>query len=94
MRTLILAAAAAALLVLPAAAASGPTTTSVATSTSPKAALAKKGNSKMAACAQQWHAMGDRGQAAYKEKAKGMKSKKGNSLSGYNAWTSECMKKA
>ena len=95
MRTLITTAAAA-LLALPALAA--PTTSNTGsaktTSTASKAAPAKVGTSKMAVCAKQWGALGDKGQVAYKDKAKGMKSKKGNSLSGYNAFTAECMKKA
>lgn len=61
----------------------------------PAAAADKpKGTSKMSGCAAQWKAMsaGDKGK--YNDKAKGMKSKKGGSLSGYNVWTGECMKKA
>ena len=52
-----------------------------------------KAPSKMGQCAAKWTAMsaGDKGR--YNDKAKGMKSKKGNSLSGYNVWTGECMKK-
>lgn len=95
MRTLILTAAAATLLALPALAASTtPATGSAKPTAATKAAPAKAGTSKMAVCAKQWGALGDKGQAAYKDKAKGMKSKKGNSLSGYNAFTAECMKKA
>ena len=50
--------------------------------------------SKMKGCASQWKAMsaGDKGK--YSDRAKGMKSKKGGSVSGYNVWTGECMKKA
>lgn len=78
MRILILAATAAALLVGPALAA-GPTTP------------AKP--SKMAACAAQWKAIGDKGHGPYNDRAKTMKSKKGNAMSGYNVFTGECMKK-
>ncbi len=87
MRTLILAAAAAALLAGPA------LTTSAAAAPPASAKPATKGTSKMSACAGQWRGMsaGDKGK--YNDKAKGMKSKKGGSLSGYNVWTSECMKK-
>ncbi|MBE7219712.1 MAG: hypothetical protein INR64_14665 [Caulobacteraceae bacterium] len=79
MRTLILAAAAAALLAGSATAA-------------PPAAGAKPA-SKMSGCASQWKAMSAADKGKYNDKAKGMKSKKGNSLSGYNVWTGECMKK-
>ena len=62
-----------------------------------KAAAAKpaasKGTSKMSGCAAQWKAMSAADKGKYNDKAKGMKSKKGNSLSGYNVWTGECMKK-
>ena len=52
-----------------------------------------KGTSKMSGCAAKWTAMsaGDKGK--YNDRAKGMKSKKGGKLSGYNVWTGECMKK-
>ena len=78
MRTLILAAAAAALMAGSAVAAP---------------AAASKGTSKMSGCAAQWKAMSAADKGKYNDKAKGMKSKKGNSLSGYNVWTGECMKK-
>ena len=58
------------------------------------AAAKPKGESKMAKCAAEWKAMGDKGHVAYNDKAKSMKSKKGNKLSGYNAFTGECMKRA
>ncbi len=60
----------------------------------PAAAADKpKGTSKMSGCAAQWKAMSAADKGKYNDKAKGMKSKKGNSLSGYNVWTGECMKK-
>ena len=89
MRRLVLAAAAAALL------AAAP---AVAKKTAPAAgapAAAKTtGTSKMGACAHQWSAMNAADKGKYNDRAKGMKSKTGGKLSGYNAWTSECMKKA
>lgn len=57
------------------------------------AAPAGKGQTKMGACAAKWSAMSAADKGRYNDKAKGMKSKKGNSLSGYNVWTGECMKK-
>jgi translation initiation factor IF-2 len=57
------------------------------------AATATKGESKMKTCAIQWKAMTAAQQADYKTKGAGMKSKAGKPLSGYNAFTSECMKK-
>ena len=60
----------------------------------PAAAADKpKGTSKMSGCASQWKAMSAADKGKYNDKAKGMKSKKGGSLSGYNVWTGECMKK-
>lgn len=104
MRILILAASAAALLAGPALAAktappaAASTTNTVATAKpatpSSTSAAKPKGESKMAKCAAEWKAMGDKGHVAYNDKAKSMKSKKGNKLSGYNAWTGECMKRA
>ena len=47
----------------------------------------------MKACASQWDALSATQKAAYKTQATGMKSKKGGSLSGYNVFTGECMKK-
>ncbi len=61
---------------------------------SASAAPAAKGTSKMSQCAAKWNGMTTAQKDGYKEKAKGMKSKKGGSMSGYNAWTGECMKKA
>jgi hypothetical protein len=49
--------------------------------------------SKMKACAAKWDAMTETQKGDYKTKGAAMKSKKGKPLSGYNAWTSECMKK-
>ena len=60
----------------------------------PAHAAPAKGNSKMSQCAAKWNAMSPGQKDGYKEKAKSMKSKKGGSMSGYNAWTGECMKKA
>lgn len=91
MRTLILAASAAALLVTPALAASKKAAAAPATAAAP--AAKPKGESKMAKCAAEWKALGDKGHVAYNDKAKTMKSKKGGKMSGYNAWTAECMKK-
>lgn len=79
MRALVLAAAAALLIAGPAGAAA-------------KAAGAAKGTSKMGDCAHKWSAMSAADKGKYNDRAKGMKSKKGNSLSGYNVWTGECMK--
>ena len=60
----------------------------------PAAAPAKaKGTSKMSTCAAQWKAMGPADKGKYNDRAKTMKSKKGNAMSGYNVWTGECMKK-
>lgn len=47
----------------------------------------------MKACAAQWNALPDAQKAAYKTQASGMKSKSGRSLSGYNVFTGECLKK-
>jgi hypothetical protein len=98
MRSLILAAAAAALIASPALAAkkaaAAPAAPGAVAAPAAAAPANSKGTSKMAACAAQWKALGDKGQQAYKDKSKGMKSKKGNPLSGYNVWTAECMKKA
>ncbi len=98
MRRLMLAAAAVALLAGPVAAKPKATTTTTQPVAGGMAAsttmtTAPKGTSKMATCAAQWKALGP-GQAAYNTKAKTMKSKKGNAMSGYNAFTAECMKKA
>ena len=60
---------------------------------SPVLAAPAKGPTKMGACAAKWTAMNSSDKGRYNDKAKGMKSKKGNSLSGYNVWTGECMKK-
>lgn len=51
------------------------------------------GTSKMKTCAGEWRAMSPADKGRYNDKAKGMKSKKGGKVSGYNAWTGECMKK-
>ena len=59
----------------------------------PALAAPAKGLTKMGACAAKWSAMNATEKGRYNDKAKGMKSKKGNSLSGYNVWTGECMKK-
>ena len=61
---------------------------------SPGFAAPTKGTSKMGQCAAKWSAMNAADKGRYNDKAKGMKSKKGGSLSGYNVWTGECMKKA
>lgn len=81
MRALVLAAAAALLIAGPAGAAA-----------KASAPGAPKAQSKMGDCAHKWSAMGPGDKGRYNDKAKGMKSKKGNSLSGYNVWTGECMK--
>lgn len=96
MRTLILAASAAALLAAPALAASKSATAKpvAAAPATPAAKAETKGESKMSQCAKQWKALGDKGHVAYNDKAKTMKSKKGGKMSGYNAWTAECMHKA
>jgi hypothetical protein len=47
----------------------------------------------MKACAAQWDALSATQKAAYKTQATGMKSKKGGSLTGYNVFTGECLKK-
>ncbi len=60
----------------------------------PAAAKYHKPPSKMSACAAKWTAMSAADKGKYNDKAKGMKSKKGGTLSGYNVWTGECMKKA
>ncbi len=80
MRALVLAATAALLIAAPAGA---------ATKAAPGA---PKAQSKMGDCAHKWSAMSGPDKDKYNTKAKGMKSKKGNSLSGYNVWTGECMK--
>lgn len=92
MRSLVLAAAAAALL----AAAPAVAAKKVAPAAAPGAPAPVKaaGTSKMGACAHQWSAMNAADKGKYNDKAKGMKSKKGGSVSGYNVWTGECMKKA
>lgn len=59
-----------------------------------KPAKPARGETKMGRCAGQWKAMGEKGQVTYNDRAKSMKSKKGGKLSGYNAFTAECMKKA
>lgn len=82
MRALALAAAASLLLCGPAALAAS------------KAAApgAPKAQSKMGDCAKKWDALSAGDKQKYTDKGKTMKSKKGNTLTGYNAWTSECMK--
>jgi hypothetical protein len=62
-----------------------------ATSTVKTTTTAAGGTMKM--CASQWDALSATQKAAYKTQAAGMKSKKGGSLSGYNVFTGECMKK-
>ncbi len=57
------------------------------------AAAPAAGPGKMKTCAGEWKAMSAADKAKYDDKAKGMKSKKGGKVSGYNAWTGECMKK-
>ena len=100
MRSLVLAAAALALVAAaPALAAKKPAPPPPAAAApgaaAPAPAKAKtKGTSKMGDCAHQWSAMNAADKGKYNDKAKGMKSKKGGSLSGYNVWTGECMKKA
>lgn len=99
MRTLMMAASAFAIVAAPAMAANTtiaakPVPAMSAPAKPTTAAPKAKGTSKMATCAAQWKAMGDKGQATYKERAKTMKSKKGGKMSGYNAFTGECMKKA
>ncbi len=91
MRNLILAASAVAILAAPAMAANTMNPAKPAPGTTAPAKA--KGTSKMAVCAGQWKAMGDKGQASYNDRAKTMKSKKGGKMSGYNAFTGECMKK-
>lgn len=56
------------------------------------AGAAAKAGSRMGDCAHKWSAMSAGEKGKYNDRAKGMKSKKGNSLSGYNVWTGECMK--
>jgi len=51
------------------------------------------GGGTMKACAAQWDKLSDTQKGAYKTQAATMKSKKGGKLSGYNAFTGECMKK-
>ena len=82
MRALVLAAAAALLI-------SGPAGAAAKAAAAPGA---PKAQSKMGDCAHKWSAMSPGDKGKYNDKAKGMKSKKGNSLSGYNVWTGECMK--
>jgi hypothetical protein len=47
----------------------------------------------MKACGAQWDALSKDQKAAYATKGQGMKSKSGKPLSGYNAFSSECLKK-
>ncbi len=56
-------------------------------------ALAAGAPSRMKVCGGKWSAMSAAEKGRYNDRAKGMKSKKGNSLSGYNVWTGECMRK-
>lgn len=84
MRHLVLAALAAASL------AAAPVVASAAAQAAPAGA---KAPSKMKTCASEWKGMNAADKGRYNDKAKTMKSKKGNTLNGYQAWTSECMKK-
>jgi hypothetical protein len=47
----------------------------------------------MKACAAEWDALPAAQKSAYSTKGQGMKSKSGKPLSGYNAFSSECLKK-
>ena len=92
MRSLVLATAALALLA--AAPASAAKKAAPAAAPSAPAPAKAKGTSKMSVCGGQWTAMSAADKGKYNDRAKGMKSKKGGSVSGYNVWTGECMKKA
>ena len=63
-----------------------PATSTVKTTTTASGGTMKE-------CAKQWDALSATQKAAYKTQAAGMKSKTGGKLSGYNAFTGECMKK-
>jgi hypothetical protein len=77
----------------PAPAAGAMTTAAPAAGAKPKSAAQVAAGDKMKACAKTWDSMSPADKDKYNTKAKGMKSKKGNTLSGYNVWTGECMKK-
>ena len=78
---------------VPAKAAPAPMTAMKPATTASTAKPATAQGNKMKACASQWDGLSADQKAAYKTKATGQKGKSGKALSGYNVFSSECLKK-